>query len=89
MKLVHTEIFMGKTIEVFNNNGRYYFVKIDGNVLVPRGGGVSSGEYRYIEKAVTSAKISIKKNISKADEIANIEKEIEILQARLAALRKQ
>lgn len=89
MKLVHTEIFMGKTIEVFNNNYRYFFVKIDGNVLVPRGGGVSSGEYYDIKKAITSAKISIKKNMSKSDEIANIEKEIKILQAKLAALRNQ
>ena len=91
MKKVHTEIYMGKTIEVFRDCGffdyRCFFVKIDGNILVPRGGGVSSGKYIDVQKAVTSAKLSIKKNMNKADEIANIEKEIARLQAILAELK--
>lgn len=87
MKLVRTEIFLGKTIEVFKIDYRYFLVKIDGEVLVPRGGGVSDGKYLDETKAITSAKISIRKNIKKADEIANIESEIARLQARLKELR--
>jgi hypothetical protein len=88
MKRVHTEIYMGKTIEVFYNvNYSHYFVKIDGNILVPRGGGVTSGEYHDMKKAIMSAKVSIRKNTAKTNEVANIEREIAALQARLEALR--
>lgn len=87
MKLVKTEIFRGKTIEVFKADYRHFSVKIDGETLVPRGGGVSDGKYTDETKAITSAKISIRKNMSKADEIANIESEIARLQARLKELR--
>ena len=85
MKNVHTEIYFGKTIEVFYNG--YYSVKIDGETLVPRGGGVTTGNYLDCKKAIGSAKISIRKNMNKANEIANIESEIERLQARLKELR--
>ena len=92
MKLVHTEIFLNKTIDVFEEYDRKYYrciytAKIDGELLVPRGGGVSDGRYYEIKKAVTSAKLSIRKNLNKADEIAKLEAQIAELQARLEKLR--
>lgn len=81
MTKICTEIFLNKTIEIFKDNG-YFIAKIDGEILVPRGGGVSDGKHRNITKAITSAKLSIRKNITKADKIAE-------LQAMIAKLENE
>jgi hypothetical protein len=95
MKLVKTEIFMCKTIEVFEEYNRKYYrfeytVKIEGEHLHS----VSSGKkretpsvYATESRAIGAAKSSIRKNASKDDEIKRIEAEIAELQARLEMLR--
>lgn len=96
MELVKTENFMGKAIEVFKEyDWKYhrfvYTVKIDNKYLHSISSGKKSespSTYATENRALGAAKSSIKKNMNKADEIANIEKEIERLQARLKELRE-
>lgn len=95
MTLVKTENFMGKVIEVFEEydwkyNHFMYTVKIDNKYLHSISSGKKSenpSTYATENRAFGAAKSSIKKNMNKADEIANIEKEIARLQARLEELR--
>lgn len=86
MKTVYyTEIFCGKTIEVYTNGNIGGFrVDIDGNVFIARGGGVNTrGIYNDIKKATGAAKSSIKKNMTKADKIKMLEEQIAKLKAEV------
>lgn len=100
MKLVHSEVYMGKTIEVFYehvrwqfrtsewDNGDRYTVKISGERYAPKQKRDGDGTYWELGKAIGAAKLSIKKNATKTDEIARLEAEIARLQAELEVLRK-
>jgi hypothetical protein len=97
MKVVHSEVYMGKTIEIFYriakyeertsvwDNGKRYTVKINGEWFTPKS--KNGNEYWELSKAIGGAKSSIKKNATRADEIARLEEEIATLQAKLDALR--
>ena len=95
MKKIHTEIFMGNTIDIFieyikKYNCDIYTVKINGAYLHSINSGKKSEEpstYATKGRAIGGAKSSIKKNMSKNDEIVYIEKEIARLQAKLKELK--
>ena len=89
MKKIHSEIYLSKTIDVFKEyNDKYlrydYTVQIDGaNSNFKE----SRNCYSTIGRAVMVAKKSIKRNMSKDDEIKRLEDEIAELQAKLESLR--
>lgn len=95
MELVKTGNYMGKAVEVFKEyDWKYHYfvytVKIDNEYLHSINSGKKSenpSTYATENRAFGAAKSSIKKNMNKVDEIANIEREIERLQARLKELR--
>ena len=81
MKIVHTEIYMGKTIEIYSDRT----ATIDGEKFKDADGRIRA--YMNIGTAKMAAKAKIRKNASKADEIKKLEAEIEALQAKLKEMR--
>jgi hypothetical protein len=91
MKKVHTEIYYGKTIDVFQHWNEeyfryYYTAEVDGIPFMAKTDRYIA-TYRTAKMAAGSAKHSITLNASKADEIKKIEEQIAELQAKLEKLR--
>lgn len=101
MKKVHTEIYMNRTIEIYEDTGyeydwtlncdvrrTFFHASIDGEmILTSYGYGLENTRYYKQHFALSGAKTKIRKNASKSDERKEIEKQIAELQAKLEKLR--
>jgi hypothetical protein len=83
MTKVHSEVYLGKTIEIFKYT-RWDFCRNEYGYEID---GEKQEGYATMSRALGAAKSHLKKSMTKNQEIAKIENEIAELQIRLEALK--